>query len=99
MPEHPLKIIDQLDPEFAKLVENTREFALSDGAIPRKYKLLIALALDASHGAEDGVKSLTHAAMHEGATKKEIIEAIRVAQYICGVGSVYTSARALKEIF
>jgi alkylhydroperoxidase/carboxymuconolactone decarboxylase family protein YurZ len=99
MPEHPLKIIDQLDPEFAKLVENTREFALSEGAIPRKYKLLIALALDASHGAEDGVKSLTHAAMQEGATKKEIIEAIRVAQYVCGVGSVYTSANALKEIF
>lgn len=99
MPEHPLKIIDELDSEFAKLVENTREFALSEGAIPRKYKLLIALALDASHGAEDGVKSLTHAAIHEGATKKEIVEAIRVAHFVCGVGSVYTSARALKDIF
>ena len=99
MPENPLNIIDELDPGLAKLVENTRESALSEGAIPRKYKLLIALAMDASHGAEEGVKSLAYAAMHEGATKEEIMEAIRVAHFVCGVGSVYTSARALKGIF
>jgi len=97
MSEHPLKIFEKLDPELLKLVENTRELALADGALPKKFKLLIAMALDASHGAVQGVKALAQAAMQAGATKEEIAEALRVTQYICGVGSVYTAAQALKE--
>ena len=37
-------------------------------------------------------------AMKAGATKEEIMETLRVAQYISGVGSAYTAAQALKEI-
>lgn len=99
MPENPLKVFENLDPELLSVVEKTRELALSDGALPRKIKFLIAMALDASHGAVDGVKSLARAAMHAGATKEEVTEALRVAQFISGVGSVYTAARALDELF
>lgn len=99
MAENPLKVFENLDPELLKLVTDNRQFALSDGALPRKFKLLIALALDASVGAVDGVTSLARAAMQDGATKQEIAEALRVTQYICGVGSVYIAARALKEQF
>ena len=93
-----MKIFEKLDPELLKLVENTNRFALSDGALPRKFKLLIAMALDASLGAVQGVKSLARAAMQAGATREEILEAVRVANYISGVGSVYTAAQALKEL-
>jgi len=99
MSENPLKVIEKLDPELFKLVENTRESALSDGALPKKFKLLIAMALDASHGAVQGVKALAQEALRAGATKEEITETLRVAQYVSGVGSVYTAAQALKEIF
>lgn len=99
MQEHPLKTLEKLDPELLRLVEDTRQLALGDGVLPRKFKFLIALALDAAHGAVDGVKSLAQAAMHAGATKEEIAETLRVAQYISGVGSVYTASRALKELF
>jgi len=99
MSEYPLKIFEKLDPELLKLVENTRELALTDGALPKKFKLLIAMALDASHGAVQGVKALAHAAMQAGATKEEITEALRVAQYVSGAGSVYTAAHALNELF
>jgi alkylhydroperoxidase/carboxymuconolactone decarboxylase family protein YurZ len=99
MSEYPLKIFEKLDPELLKLVENTRELALTDGALPKKFKLLIAMALDASHGADQGVKALAQAAMQAGATKEEITEALRVAQYVSGVGSVYTAAHALNELF
>ncbi|MFC1991416.1 carboxymuconolactone decarboxylase family protein [Chloroflexota bacterium] len=98
MPEHPLKIMENLDPKLFKLVQETQELALSDGALPRKFKLLIALALDATHGATDGVSSLAQAAMNAGATKEEIAETLRVTQYISGVGSIYTASRALKDI-
>lgn len=99
MSEYPLKIFEKLDPELLKLVENTRELALANGALPKKFKLLIAMALDASHGAVQGVKALAQAAMQAGATKEEITEALRVAQYVSGVGSVYTAAHALNELF
>jgi alkylhydroperoxidase/carboxymuconolactone decarboxylase family protein YurZ len=99
MQEHPLKTLEKLDPELLKLVEEARQRAFSDGALPGKFKLLIALVLDAAHGAVDGVKSLAQAAMQAGATKEEISEALRVAQYVSGVGSVYTASRALKELF
>jgi alkylhydroperoxidase/carboxymuconolactone decarboxylase family protein YurZ len=97
--EHPLKIYEKLDPDLLKHVENSRDFAFDDGALPRKYKLLIGMALDASYGAVNGVKSLAQQAVDAGATKEEITEALRVAQYLSGVGCVYTAGQALKELF
>jgi alkylhydroperoxidase/carboxymuconolactone decarboxylase family protein YurZ len=99
MAEYPLKIFEKIDPELLKLVRDTNSFALADGALPRKIKFLIAMALDASEAAVEGVKALAEQAMKAGATKEEIVETIRVTQYISGVGSVYTAARAFKELF
>lgn len=99
MPDHPLKVFEEVDPELLNLVENTRKLALAEGALPRRFKLLIAMALDASHGTVEGVKALAQAALQAGATKEEIRETLRVAQYISGVGSVYTAAHALKDLF
>jgi alkylhydroperoxidase/carboxymuconolactone decarboxylase family protein YurZ len=96
--EHPLKVFEDLDPALLKLVNEMGEFALADGVLPKKFKLLIAMALDAAHGAVGGVQALAREAMAAGATKAEVAEALRVAQYVCGVGSVYTAAHALKEI-
>lgn len=99
MPDHPLKVFEELDPELLNLVEDTRKLALAEGALPRRFKLLIAMALDASHGTVEGVKALAQLALQAGATKEEIRETLRVAQFISGVGSVYTAAHALKELF
>ena len=99
MSENPLKIFEKLDPELFKLVERNNELALTDGAISKKHKLLIAMALDASRGAVQGVKALAQESKQAGATIEEITEALRVAQYICGVGSVYTAAAAFRELF
>ena len=99
MAENPLKVFERLDPDLLKLVGQTTELALSDGALPRKVKLLMAMALDASKGATEGVKALTQMAMQAGATKEEVAEAVRVAQYITGVGSVYTAAAAFRQLF
>jgi alkylhydroperoxidase/carboxymuconolactone decarboxylase family protein YurZ len=99
MAEHPLSVFEKVDPELLKLVRDTNTFALGDGALPRKYKLLIAMVLDASHGAAEGVKSLTQQALQAGATAQEVTEALRVGHFVCGAGCVYTAARAFKEIF
>jgi alkylhydroperoxidase/carboxymuconolactone decarboxylase family protein YurZ len=36
--------------------------------------------------------------MEAGATKQEIMQTIRITQYIFGVGSAYTAANALKDV-
>jgi alkylhydroperoxidase/carboxymuconolactone decarboxylase family protein YurZ len=98
MPENPLQALQDLDPKLMSLVEDGRKLAFSDGALPVKFKILIALALDASHGAVDGVRSLAEAANRLGASNEEIAETLRVTQFISGVGSLYTSSRALREL-
>lgn len=99
MSEHPLKIYEDLDPKLLELLQNTRELALAEGALPKKVKFLMAMALDASHGTVEGVRALAQAAIRAGATKEEITETVRVAHYISGVGTVYTAAHALEELF
>lgn len=99
MPGDPHEVIRKVDQKLLDQVEGTRRFALSEGAIPVKYKLLIAMAIDASHGASGGVRALAEAAMRAGATKEEVGEALRVAFYISGCGSFYTAAEALGDLF
>ena len=99
MSQDPLSVFGKIDPDFLQNINNTRELALSDGALPKKFKLLIAMSLDAAAGTIDGVKSLAQAALAAGATKEEIAETLRVTQYISGIGSTYTAARALAELF
>ncbi len=98
MSEDPLNVFRKLDSEFLKKIENGRDFTFADGVLSRKYKLLVAMALDASVGAVEGVKVLAQLAMDAGATKEEIAEVLRVTNYISGVGSTYTAAHALKDI-
>jgi alkylhydroperoxidase/carboxymuconolactone decarboxylase family protein YurZ len=93
-----LKPIEDLDKDLYDLVEKTRDMSLQDGALPRKIKLLIAMALDASRGSVPGVTALIKQAIDAGATKIEIMEALRITHFIYGVGSVYTVALALNGI-
>jgi len=95
---NPLQPIESNDQELYSYLEKGRSLAFEPGALSRKEKLLIAAALDASHGAVNGVRSLAGQAMAAGATKEELMEALRVAAYISGAGSVYTAAAALKDL-
>jgi alkylhydroperoxidase/carboxymuconolactone decarboxylase family protein YurZ len=99
MNRHPLETIQKLDPEFFDSVSRIRESAFKQGALSAKTKYLIALALDAAHGAAGGVTALARQANQQGASKEEIMEALHVANYISGVGSVYTASMGLAEVF
>ena len=99
MSQDPLEIYKKLDPKFFEDLKKSSEHAFDDGALPRKIKFLIAMALDASHGAIPGVQSLARQAMQAGATKDEILETIRVARYVSGVGCAYVASHALRELF
>lgn len=98
MEEHPLSTIEKLDPKLMDHLKEANGLIYSDGALPKKYKLIMAMAFDAAQGAEGGVRALAQAAMKEGATAKEIAEAIRVAYHLSGVGALYTASLGLKGL-
>mgnify|MGYP006266460763 CR=1 FL=1 len=98
MAENPLATLEKLDPKLIHHLRETNALVYCEGALPKKYKLLMAMAFDAAHGAYEGVKALAGSAMKEGATKEEIAEALRVAYQLAGVGSLYTASRGLKEL-
>jgi|Deesub1362A_J573_1020465.scaffolds.fasta_scaffold09811_4 alkylhydroperoxidase/carboxymuconolactone decarboxylase family protein YurZ len=94
----PLESLRRLDERTYEFVKEAENFALLEGEIPLKYKLLIAMAIDASQGADEGVKVLAELAMKNGATKVEVVEALRIAIYIAGAGAAYTAARGLLSL-
>jgi alkylhydroperoxidase/carboxymuconolactone decarboxylase family protein YurZ len=98
MADNPMNVLKALDGKLFDLIDASRAFSFEDGALPKKTKYLIALSLDAAHGAVEGVRALAQQALKCGAAKEEIMEALRVAHFISGAGSVYTAARALEGI-
>ena len=98
MAGNPLEALGKLDPEIMEHLKNEDQFVYTDGALPAKIKLLMALAFDAANGAADGVAALAQRAIRAGATAAEIAEAVRVAGHLAGVGSFYTASRGLKDI-
>lgn len=99
MSKNPLNIIKESDSLLFDSIQSARDLALKEGVLSIREKALIAVALDASKGAVNGVKSLAKLALEAGATKEEVMEALRVAYFICGVGCIYTAAEALDEVF
>jgi len=95
---NPLEPIAKSDQELIEQIENGRSLAFEPGALGKKEKLLIAMALDASHGAATGVRSLATQAIQAGASIQEIMEALRVTAFISGAGSMYTAAEGLREV-
>lgn len=99
MAQNPLEIIESNDGELYRYIEAGRALAFAPGALGAKEKFLIAAALDAARGAANGVRALAGQAVAAGATREEVMEAMRVAAYISGVGSVYTAAAGLDGLF
>lgn len=83
-------------PEFAGLAAQIREIAYyTPGALDVKTKLLIALALDISAGAEEGVKLLASRARAAGATQDEILDVAQVCYSVHGLQCLATAGKAL----
>jgi alkylhydroperoxidase/carboxymuconolactone decarboxylase family protein YurZ len=99
MSSNPLDVIRDADLSLSEQVTNARELAFQEGALSKKHKILIALAIDAAEHSEGGVRSLALQALAAGATKAEIMETLRIAYHICGVGCIYAAARGLQGVF
>jgi alkylhydroperoxidase/carboxymuconolactone decarboxylase family protein YurZ len=99
MAQNPLETVLGIDPQLVEHAKREDDWAFQDGTLPRKVKLLMAIAYDAAHGAQAGVASLARQAVAAGATKAEIGEALRVAYVLGGIGSVFVGSAGLKDVF
>ncbi|WP_264072225.1 carboxymuconolactone decarboxylase family protein, partial [Mycobacterium palustre] len=89
-----LGTIAQRDPQFSDSYVAMRERILKDGAIPAKYKLLMAMVTDAIAAHPDGVRTLANNARAAGATEPEVTEAVEVGYLFGGTAALVVGSNA-----
>ncbi len=99
MSQNPLDAYRQFDPETIECYRNLQNLTYGEGALKPKVKFLIALAIDVEHGAVQGAIALGRQAIAVGASKEEVVEAMRVAYQIGGNRALFTSAQVLQTLF
>jgi 4-carboxymuconolactone decarboxylase len=94
-----LKAIKEHHPELAVLIREMDRVMVTDGALDKKTKRLIALACVAVRMCEDCVYPQAKVAKNYGASKEEIIEALNVAVLTGGVPSWSTAKKGMIRLF
>ena len=94
-----LRAIQKLDPALVDTIRVMDKTMVSDGALDRKTKRLIALACVAVRMCDDCVYSQARVAKNYGATKEEILEAINVAVLTGGVPSWSAAKGGIQKLF
>jgi AhpD family alkylhydroperoxidase len=85
----------ELAPDIAAAFEEFSRRVFADGALPAKTKQLIAVAVAHVTQCPYCIKGHTKAALHQGATREELMEAIWVASEMRAGGAYAHSAIAL----
>ncbi len=93
-----LQTLSELEPEFLNKYNMCNNRLLSDGALPAKTKILMALAVVASKQCERCVASQMQSALKNGATKEEIMETMDVIFITSGAPAVAACRDALKML-
>ncbi|XHH09911.1 MAG: carboxymuconolactone decarboxylase family protein [Candidatus Bathyarchaeia archaeon] len=99
MSANPLDKYKELDPKLVEQYQNLAGLTYSEGALSAKFKLLIAMSIDVAEGALEGAIILGKRAQNAGATKEEILEALRIAYQIGGTKALFCSAQLVKTLF
>ena len=83
--------LKELSPEIHSALEHIRGVAFSNGEVPGKHKLLVALAIAASIKCEPCVRMYAEKAAKAGATRGEAVEMLNVTMALGGcVGEAWT---------
>lgn len=79
-------------PAVMETFEKFHQAAGTTGALDRKTKELMALAISVTHGCDDCIAHHVHDAMEAGATREEFADALGVAVLMGGgPGMIYAS--------
>lgn len=91
--------IKEHNPDLAVLIKDMDKIVVTDGALDRKTKRLIALACVAVRMCEDCIYPQAKVAKNYGATKGEIIEALQVAVLTGGVPTWSVAKKGVSRLF
>lgn len=79
-------------PTVMETFEMLHQAAGATGALDRKVKELMALAISVTHGCDDCIAHHVHDAIEAGATREEFVDALSVAVLMGGgPGMIYAS--------
>ncbi len=83
--------LKELSPEIHSSLEHVRNVAYSNGEVPGKHKLLVALAIAASVKCEPCIRMYAEKAINAGASLDEAVEILNVTMAMGGcVGEAWT---------
>ena len=94
-----LKAIHDVDEDLLGLIHSMDDVCLSDGEIDKKTKRLIAMACVCIRGCEECVYSQAKVAKNFGATKKEILEVLKICVLTAGVPCWATAKKGILKLF
>ncbi len=94
-----LTAINKLDPTFMETLHTMDRFMVVDGPLDKKTKRLMALSCVCVRMCEDCVYPQARVAKNFGATREEILEAIKVAVLIGGVPCWSCAKEGISKLF
>ena len=89
---------DSLVPEAMKAWEDFSNKVFDEGALPQKTKQLIALAVAHVTQCPYCIRAHTKGAMHKGASKEEMMEAIMIAAEMRSGAAIAHATIAIDEM-
>jgi len=92
-----LKPIYDRDPQLYSIIKESLDLVHQDGALEKKYKLLISMVVDAIRIHPSGVVACAKEAKEAGATDEQIAEAMRIAFVGGGLPSLVEAIDVYKK--
>lgn len=94
-----LKAINKLDPGFMETLHTMDKFMTVDGPLDKKTKRLMALSCVCVRMCEDCIYPQAKVAKNFGASKEEILEAVKVAVLTGGVPCWSCAKKGIEQLF
>jgi alkylhydroperoxidase/carboxymuconolactone decarboxylase family protein YurZ len=93
-----MKLLSGLKPEGVFEHAKNKEFAMGSNSIPRKFQLLIAIAVSAAIGSQGCTLTYAKVAANKGLTNEEIMDSIMLARFISATAVVNTAGETMIEL-
>lgn len=93
-----VQLLSEQNKEMAELLKADAEFISSDTALPAWVKCLMAMQLDSIFNHPKGSRGYGRRAVESGATKEQVVEAIKLLRMFAGRPAMATAAEGLRDL-
>lgn len=89
--------IKDTDEKFFEVMKSLQELVHSESSLDAKTKMMISLAVDATVGADEGVKTISGILRQMGVTDEQIAEVLRITYFTKANSTLVTSMAAFQQ--